>query len=85
MFCCVLLYVLSRFAIILMGKRAGCFTLFVLLVSSDSFVALLHEALGLSAVCDCGISRSYSLTIFDCIIDAMWLLVVCISSSWCIG
>ena len=48
-------------------------------------MALPHEALGLSAVCDCGISRSYSLTIFDCILDAMWLLVVCISSSWCIG
>ena len=28
-------------------------------------MALPRGAMGLSAVCDCGISRSYSLTIFD--------------------
>ena len=56
MFCCMLLYVHSSFAINLMGKRAGCFTLFVFLVSSDCCVALPYDATGLSAVCDCGIS-----------------------------
>ena len=52
MFCCVLLCVHSSFAI----EKAGCFDLFVLLVSHDSCVALPHDAKGLSAVCDCGIS-----------------------------
>ena len=32
------------------------FTLFVFLVSCDCCVALSHDATGLSAVCDCGIS-----------------------------
>ena len=36
-------------------ERAGCFALFVL-VSLDCCVALTHDATGLSAVCDCGIS-----------------------------
>ena len=48
MFCCTLLYVHSSFVIILMGKRE--------LVSRDSCVALPRDAMGLSAVCDCGIS-----------------------------
>ena len=43
-----------------MGKRelvtAGCFVLFVFLVSRGCCVALPHDATGLSAVCDCGIS-----------------------------
>ena len=58
MFCCALLYVHSSFAIILMGKRerAGCFVLFVFLVSRDCCVALPHDATGLSTVCDCGVS-----------------------------
>ena len=57
MFCCTLLYVDSSFAIISMGEeRAGCFALFVFLVSRDCCVALPHDATGLSAVCDCGIS-----------------------------
>ena len=42
MFCCTLLYVHSSFAIILMGKRAGCFALFVFLVSDDGCMALLR-------------------------------------------
>ena len=50
MFCCALLYVHSSFAIILMGKRererAGCFTLFVFLVSHNCCVALPHDAMG---------------------------------------
>ena len=47
------------------GKRsAGCFALFVFLVSRDCCVALPHDAMVLSAVCDSGISLSYSLTIF---------------------
>ena len=35
---------------------AGCFALFVFLVSRDCCVALPRETTGLSAVCDCGIS-----------------------------
>ena len=41
----------------------------VFLVSRDGWVVLPCGAMGLSAVCDCGISWSYSLTIFaknDC-------------------
>ena len=34
-------------------------------MSRDGRVALPSDAMGLSAVCDCGISRSYSHTIFD--------------------
>ena len=37
-------------------EKAGCFALFVFLVSRDCFVALPDDATGLSAVCDCGIS-----------------------------
>ena len=37
-------------------ERAGCFTLFVFLVSRDCYVALPHGVSGLSAVSDCGIS-----------------------------
>ena len=37
-------------------ERAGCFALFVFQVSRDCFVALSHDATGLSAVYDCGIS-----------------------------
>ena len=37
-------------------ERAGCFALFVFLVSHDYCVALPNDATGLSAVCDCGIS-----------------------------
>ena len=37
-------------------ERAGCFAWFVFLVSRDSFVALPRGVMGLSAVCDCGIS-----------------------------
>ena len=36
--------------------RAGCFAKFVFLVSHDGCVALHHGAMGLSVVCDCGIS-----------------------------
>ena len=56
-FCYAVLCVLSSFAIILMGKRAGCFILFVLLMFCGCYcsIALLHGAMGLSAVYDCGI------------------------------
>ena len=65
MFCCTLLYIHSSIAIILMGEeRAGCFAQFVILVSHGGWVAFPRGAMGLSAVCDCSISRSYSLTIF---------------------
>ena len=40
--------------------RVVCFTLFVLLVSCDFYVALSHGVVGWSAVCDCGISLTYS-------------------------
>ena len=47
-------------------ERAGCFTLIVLLMPFDCYcsVSLPHGALGWSAVCDCGISWSYSLTFY---------------------
>ena len=61
MFCCALLCVHSSFVIISMEKRAGCFALFVFLVSRDCCLSLPHDATGLSFVCDCGISCSYSL------------------------
>ena len=82
MFCCTLLYVQSSFAIILMGKRE---LVALLSLSSWCCVALPHGAMGLSAVCDCGISCSYSLTIFanvscsDMMVDAkMLLLATCV-------
>ena len=50
-FCFVLLCVHSSFAII-----SGCFALFVLLVSHYCCVAFPHDAISLSAVCNCGIS-----------------------------
>ena len=37
-------------------QRAGCFALFVFLVSLDCCVALPRGFTGLSVVCDCGIS-----------------------------
>ena len=55
----------NSFAIISRGNRAGCFALFVALVSHDCCVALPHDTMGLSAVCDCGSSWAYSLTIFN--------------------
>ena len=57
MFCCTLLYVHSSFVIILMRKRE-----LVALLSCLPGVSwwlcgiLLRGAMGLSAVCDCGIS-----------------------------
>ena len=58
LFCCELLCVHSSFAIVLVGKRemVALLCLFVILVSSDCCVALPHNIMGLSAVCDCGIS-----------------------------
>ena len=48
---CALLCVHSSFVII-----SGCFALIVLLLSHYCCVALPHNAMGLAAVCDCGIS-----------------------------
>ena len=62
-FCCALLCVHSNFAIISMGS--GWFALFVFLVSHDCCVALPHIAAGFSAVCDCGISGTYSLMLHN--------------------
>ena len=60
MFFCALLYVKSSFAIILMGKREPV-ALLCLPNDWDCCVALLHDATGLSAVCNCVFSLSYSL------------------------
>ena len=38
-----------------MEERVDCFALFVFLTSRDCGVALSRGAMGLSAVCDCGI------------------------------
>ena len=59
MFCGTLLYVYSSIAIILMGKRE-----LVALLNLSSWCLVMVERLfltRLSAVCDCGISWSYSL------------------------
>ena len=57
MFCCTLLNVHSNFSIILMGEeRTGYFAKFVFPVFRDCCLALPRGAMGLSAVCDCGIS-----------------------------
>ena len=63
---CTLLYVDSSFAIILMGKSelVALLVCLPILVSCDGCVAFPCGAMGLSAVCDFGNSRSYSLTIF---------------------
>ena len=56
-FCYALLYVNSSFYNQLDWEgRAYCFAYFVFLVSDDCYVALPRDAMGLSAVCDCGIS-----------------------------
>ena len=55
-------FVYTIFAIILMWKRE---LVFVFMVSREYCRALPYGALGLSAFCDCVISRSYSFTIFD--------------------
>ena len=44
------------------AEGAGCFAMFVFLVSLDCCVALPYDTTGLSAVCDCVFSWSYSLT-----------------------
>ena len=57
MFCHALLYVHSSFAIILMRIREQvALQKYIFLVSRDCCVALPRGAMGLSAVCDCGIS-----------------------------
>ena len=62
-FCCTLLP--FWFCNYLDGEEgAGCFAWFVLLLSCYCCVALPRGAMGLSAVCDCGISLLSSLTIF---------------------
>ena len=58
MFCCTLLYVHSSIAIIFIGKRK-----LVVLLNLSSWCLVMVEwlrcAIGLSAVCDCGISGLY--------------------------
>ena len=64
MFWCALLFILSRFAINLIGKRELAALLIVFLVFCDFHfsVTLPHDAVGWSVVCDCGMFWSYSLT-----------------------
>ena len=56
MFCFALHCAHSSFEIILVKERAGCFVKFVFPVSPDWSVILPRGAVGLSAVCNCGIS-----------------------------
>ena len=51
-------------------------------MSRDCCVALPHDATGLSAVCDCGISCSYALTIF--VIRGTCDLLIYCSIAWCL-
>ena len=44
-------------------------------MSRDGRAALFRGAMGLSAVCDCGISSSYSLTIFEPSVENQMSLV----------
>ena len=55
MFCCTLFYVHFSYAIFLMGKRE-LVALLGLSSWCDCCVPLPQGAMGLSAVCDCGIS-----------------------------
>ena len=60
MFCGTFLYVHSRFVIILIEKRELvallCLSCLVFLVPRDGNVARPRGVMGLSTVCDCGIS-----------------------------
>ena len=65
----VLCFVVRYFMFILVNRLdgeegTGCFAWFVFLVSRACCVVLLCGAMGLFAVCGCGIFGSYSLTIF---------------------
>ena len=55
---CFVVHCFVSFLVLGKRERAGCFTLFVFLVSCECYcsVALPHGAVGWSAVCDCGIS-----------------------------
>ena len=60
------LVVQSSFAIILLGKRESCLLYFCGILNVMfllSFFASSSRYCGLARVCDCGISRSYSLNI----------------------
>ena len=61
--CFVVRYFVSILVLQWSEERAGCFALFVFLVSREISAVLPHDATNLSAVCDCGMSWSYSLTI----------------------
>ena len=77
LFCCALLCVFSSFAIILKRKRELVAFLFIVLRMScycQCSVALPHDAVGWSAVCDCDISLSYS--VFDLFRDPIHIALV---------
>ena len=56
--CFVVCYFMSILVFNYLGgeERVGCFAWFVFLVPRDGCVALPRGAIGVSAVCDCGIS-----------------------------
>ena len=60
-----------------MEERTGCFTYIVFLVLLGYYRSLpLHQgAMGWSAVCDCGISWSYSLTYLVPVLDLILFFV----------
>ena len=70
--------VLNSFAIILMGKRELIVFLTVILLSGvcKCSVALLRGAVCWYAVCDCGISESYSLVSLYSLLDTSSILEI---------
>ena len=56
MVCCALIYVHSSFVIILIEKRKLVALLSLSSWCLVSYVALPHVVMGLSVVCDCGVS-----------------------------
>ena len=61
--CFVVRYFVSILILLDGEERPGCFAWVFFIVSLDCLVALPRGTMALSAVCDCGISWSYSLTI----------------------
>ena len=65
------------------GKESWLIWWFFFLVSRDRCVALPRGAMGLSAVCDCGISWSYSLTISERRVIGLSHISIN-STGWCV-
>ena len=69
MFCCTFSLSILVLQSSWWGREIWLLAQFVFLVSRDGWAALPHSAMGLSAVCDCGISWSYSLTILETLLS----------------